>query len=91
MSENIFTGEAGAGLVKVVVNSKGYIESVEIDDSIFKSEDKQFVSDLFSAATNDAFKKLDEFIKDNALINKKYLGEFKHEQNSETVFEMGWW
>jgi DNA-binding YbaB/EbfC family protein len=56
-------GEAGGGLVKVTVNGFGLPTSVTIDDSIFNSNDKQFISDLFVAATTNAIRKCDELVK----------------------------
>ena len=70
-----YVGEAGGGLVKVVVNAKGYVSSVDIDDSIFKSDDKQFISDLFAAAVNNAFTKVEEALKD-VLASSKYYQDF---------------
>ena len=43
-------GEAGAGLVKVVLSGKGDLKRVSIDDSLFNGEDKEVVEDLIIAA-----------------------------------------
>jgi nucleoid-associated protein EbfC len=54
-----YVGEAGGGLVKVKVSGLGLPTSVEIDDAIFNSKDKKFISDLFVAACSDGIKKAD--------------------------------
>jgi len=58
MSEE-FVGESGGGLVKVIFNDKGKAIKVEMDDSIFTKDDKQFISDLFVSAVNSGFEKVD--------------------------------
>jgi|TARA_B110000116_G_C16613468_1_gene480502 hypothetical protein len=47
-------GQAGGGIVKVVVNGKKEPKSITIDDSILK-EDKDMVEDLILAAMKNAF------------------------------------
>jgi len=53
------TGEAGAGLVKVVMNGRHEVRNVELDPSLLQ-EDKEIIEDLLAAATNDAVKKIAE-------------------------------
>jgi len=53
------TGEAGAGLVKVVMNGGHEVRNVELDPSLLQ-EDKEIIEDLLAAATNDAVKKVAE-------------------------------
>ncbi len=48
------TGEAGGGMVKVTVNGKKQVVSIDIDASILKAEDKVLVQDLVVAAVNKA-------------------------------------
>jgi DNA-binding YbaB/EbfC family protein len=48
------TGESGAGLVKAVCSAKGELKSLDIDPSIFNSDDKEVVEDLILAAIKDA-------------------------------------
>lgn len=50
------TGEAGGGLVKVVVNGQHEARRVELDDSLF--DDKEMLEDLIAAAFNDANKRV---------------------------------
>ncbi|MEM6912347.1 MAG: YbaB/EbfC family nucleoid-associated protein [Pseudomonadota bacterium] len=52
-------GVAGGGLVRVVINGKGYSRKVSIDPSLFSEEDKEVLEDLITAAINDAKAKLE--------------------------------
>lgn len=47
-------GESGAGLVKASCTVKGELKSLDIDPSIFNSDDKEVVEDLILAAIKDA-------------------------------------
>ena len=47
-------GEAGAGMVKAMVNGKKKLISLEIDPAILSSSDKVLVQDLVVAAVNKA-------------------------------------
>jgi len=51
-------GEAGAGLVSVVMNGRHDVKRVSIDDSLL-SEDKEMLEDLLAAAVNDAVRKIE--------------------------------
>jgi DNA-binding YbaB/EbfC family protein len=51
-------GEAGAGLVSVVMTGRHDVKRVSIDDTVF-SEDKQVLEDLLAAAVNDAVRKVE--------------------------------
>lgn len=53
------TGEAGAGMVKVVLNGKGYAKAVAIERSLMKEDDAEILEDLIAAAINDAKAKLE--------------------------------
>lgn len=52
------TGEAGAGMVKVVMNGRHDVRKVEIDPSLM-SEDKEMLEDLLAAAVNDAVRRVE--------------------------------
>ena len=52
------TGEAGAGLVKVVMTGRHDVRSVSIDPSLL-DESKEFLEDLLAAAVNDAVRKVE--------------------------------
>ena len=58
MQENLHTitvvGESGAGLVKATATAKGELIGLDIDPSIFRSDDKEVVEDLILAAIKDA-------------------------------------
>ena len=54
MHNQIVTGESGAGLVKATCTAKGELKSLDIDPSIFSSDDKEVVEDLILAAIKDA-------------------------------------
>ena len=47
-------GESGAGLVKATSTAKGELTALDIDPSIFNSDDKEVVEDLILAAIKDA-------------------------------------
>ena len=47
------TGEAGGGLVKVVLNGKHEVRRVTIDESLI-GDDREMLEDLVAAAFNDA-------------------------------------
>ncbi|MBI1391130.1 MAG: YbaB/EbfC family nucleoid-associated protein [Alphaproteobacteria bacterium] len=47
-------GVAGGGMVKVVLNGKGYCKGVAIDRSLFNPDDGEVLEDLVAAAINDA-------------------------------------
>jgi DNA-binding YbaB/EbfC family protein len=52
-------GEAGAGLVKVVMTGRHDVRKVDIDSSLL-SEDKEMLEDLVAAAVNNAVRKVEE-------------------------------
>ena len=58
------SGEAGAGLVKVVMTGRHDVRSVTIDPSLL-DESKEFLEDLLAAAVNDAVRKVEEKNKDS--------------------------
>ncbi|MBK8186047.1 MAG: YbaB/EbfC family nucleoid-associated protein [Cellvibrio sp.] len=51
-------GEAGAGLVSVVMTGRHDVKRVHIDESLLK-EDKEMLEDLLAAAVNDAVRKVE--------------------------------
>ena len=57
------TSESGAGLVKVEVNGKKEVISIDIDESILNERD--MVQDLVVAATNKALKEIDIKVKEH--------------------------
>lgn len=57
------TGEAGAGLVSVVMTGRHDVKRVSIDDAVL-SEDKEMLEDLLAAAVNDAVRKVEAHNRD---------------------------
>ena len=53
-------GESGAGLVKATATAKGELTALDIDPSIFNSDDKEVVEDLILAAIKDAQAKAED-------------------------------
>lgn len=53
------TGQAGGGLVSVVMNGRHEVRRVNIDESLF-GDDRDMIEDLIAAAFNDAAHKLEE-------------------------------
>ncbi len=51
-------GEAGAGMVTVIMTGRHDIKRVSIDDAVL-SEDKEVLEDLLAAAVNDAVRKVE--------------------------------
>ena len=58
------TGEAGAGMVSVVMTGRHDVRRVHIDDSVM-GEDKEVLEDLLAAAVNDAVRKVEAHTKDS--------------------------
>ncbi len=56
-------GQAGGGLVKVVMTGKHEVRKVQIEDSLL-DDDKDMLEDLIAAAMNDASNKLEQLTKD---------------------------
>ena len=56
-------GEAGAGLVKVIMTGQHDLKRVSIDDSLL-TEDKEILEDLIAAAVNDAVRKVEALSKE---------------------------
>lgn len=53
------TGQAGGGLVRVVMTGRNDVKTLSIDDSLM-TEEKQMLEDLIAAAVNDAVRKSEE-------------------------------
>jgi DNA-binding YbaB/EbfC family protein len=52
-------GQAGGGMVKVVMNGRHELRKVELDDSLM-SDDKEMIEDLLAAAVNDAVRRIEQ-------------------------------
>ncbi|XZG68818.1 YbaB/EbfC family nucleoid-associated protein [Chitinibacteraceae bacterium HSL-7] len=53
-------GQAGAGLVKVVMTCGHAVRRVAIDDSLLADNDKDMLEDLIAAAFNDAARRAEQ-------------------------------
>ena len=53
-------GNAGGGMVTVIVNGGKQVESITIDPEVVSKEDVRMLQDLILAALNDAHRKADE-------------------------------
>jgi hypothetical protein len=53
-------GDAGGGMVRVVVNGAKQIQSLAIDPEVVSRDDVEMLQDLIVAAINDAQRKADE-------------------------------
>jgi len=51
-------GQAGGGMVKVVMNGRHEVRRVSIDDSLME-DDKEMIEDLLAAAVNDAVRRIE--------------------------------
>ncbi len=57
------TGEAGGGMVKIMMNGRHDVRQVSIDTSLLGS-DKEMLEDLVAAAINDSIRKVEAATKD---------------------------
>jgi DNA-binding YbaB/EbfC family protein len=65
LAELEVTGEAGAGLVKIVMTGKHQARKLSIDNSLIADNDQEMLEDLIVSAINDAVRKVDEANKDS--------------------------
>ena len=59
MASREYEGQAGAGMVRVVMTGRHDVRRVHVDDAVM-GEDKEVLEDLLAAAVNDAVKKVEE-------------------------------
>ena len=60
MAELRVEGNAGGGMVTVIVNGAKQVQSLKIDPEVVSKEDVEMLQDLILAAINDANRKADE-------------------------------
>jgi DNA-binding YbaB/EbfC family protein len=60
MSELKVEGNAGGGMVTVVMNGAKQVQSLKIDPEVVSKDDVEMLQDLIVAAINDAHRKADE-------------------------------
>ena len=56
-------GQAGAGLVKVIMNCKHDVKRVSIDQTLL-ADDKDMIEDLVAAAVNDAVRRVESTVQE---------------------------
>ena len=56
-------GEAGGGMVRVVIAGDRGVRKVEIDPSVWEEQDRGLIEDLVAAAVNQALQKVEEVSK----------------------------
>jgi DNA-binding YbaB/EbfC family protein len=60
MAEARVEGNAGGGMVTVVMNGAKQVQSLKIDPEVVSKDDVEMLQDLIVAALNDAHRKADE-------------------------------
>ena len=60
MAELKVEGNAGGGMVTVVVNGAKQLQSIKLDPEVVSKDDIEMLQDLIVAAINDAQRKADE-------------------------------
>ena len=58
------TGQAGGGVVSVTLKGSGELESLNLDPSLLKADEKDILEDLIVAAHAEAKRKLDALIQE---------------------------
>lgn len=57
------TGQAGGGMVKIIMTGKHDVKRVSIEDALFQ-DDKEMLEDLIAAAVNDAVRQVEKTSQD---------------------------
>jgi DNA-binding YbaB/EbfC family protein len=65
MAETRVEGNAGGGMVTVVINGAKQVQSVKIDPEVVSKDDVGMLQDLIVAALNDAHRRADEEMQKN--------------------------
>ena len=60
MAEARIEGNAGGGMVTVVINGAKQVQSLKIDPEVVSRDELEMLQDLIIAALNDAHRKADE-------------------------------
>ena len=63
LGQHKVTGEAGGGMVSVVMDCRHGVHAVNIDEQVL-GDDKDMLEDLVAAAINDAVRKVEETVKE---------------------------
>ena len=67
------TGQAGGGLVSVIMTGRHDVKRVTIDDSLY-GDDKEMLEDLVAAAVNDAVRQVEQNSKEKMAAMTGGLG-----------------
>jgi DNA-binding YbaB/EbfC family protein len=67
LANTTVTGESGGGMVKLTMNCRHEVRSLNIDDTLL-SDDKDMLEDLVVAAFNDAVRRVEK------TVQEKYSG-----------------
>ncbi len=59
-----FEGTSGGGAVKVTVSGDKFVKMIELEPEIVDPEDIEMLSDLITAAVNEALRKVDDMTKE---------------------------
>ena len=65
MAELRVEGNAGGGMVTVVINGAKQVQSLKIDPEVVSKDDVEMLQDMIVAAINDAHRKADEAMSTN--------------------------
>lgn len=76
-------GESGAGMVKVTMNGRHDVISVEIDPDLL-GEEKEMLEDLLAAAVNDAVRRAEEKAQE---LQKQQMGNLAGGMNLPEGFK----
>lgn len=58
LAQIVVTGEAGAGMIKIEMDGRHTVKSIDLDPASLK-EPKEFIEELLVAAFNDALQKIE--------------------------------
>ena len=61
LEEKEFTAAAGGGAVEVTISGKREVTKVKLQEEVVDPDDIEMLEDLIMAATNEAYRQLDEF------------------------------
>jgi DNA-binding YbaB/EbfC family protein len=65
MAEARVEGNAGGGMVTVVMNGAKQVQSIKLDPEVVSKDDVEMLQDLIVAALNDASRKADDEMQKN--------------------------
>jgi DNA-binding YbaB/EbfC family protein len=62
LAKKTVTAEAGGGMVKVVVNGRNELVSIEIEQEVINPDDRAMLQDLILAAVNEGMRQAREMV-----------------------------